>query len=136
MYPKQLLAITVAVPMLLSACNGRNPESPASSPQTAPATTAAPVETSVVEQWLGQWVGPEGTLLLLTRNSEGYEIKIQSLDGPNTYAGKAVSDHLEFQRNGVLESIHAGTGADTGMKWLAEKKHCLVIRQSEGFCRD
>jgi hypothetical protein len=34
------------------------------------------------------------------------------------------------------ESIHAGNGEDTGMKWLLDKKNCLIIKYGEGFCRD
>ena len=90
---------------------------------------------AVVDQWLGQWNGPEGTSLVLSKNGEKYVVKINSLDGPATYEGIAVGDHIEFQRDGKNESIHAGSGADTGMKWLLDEKNCLVIKASEGFCR-
>lgn len=88
------------------------------------------------DAWLGKWVGPEGTLLTLSRNGQGYDVAIQSLDGPATYAGVPVGDHVEFTRAGKRESLVAGNGAATGMKWLADKQHCLVIRPGEGFCRD
>lgn len=131
MHSRKCLALIAVLPAMLIACNSRTAE-----PPSAPTLPAASIEASVVNQWLGQWTGPEGTLLWLARKGAGYQIKIQSLDGPNTYEGQAVGDHIEFQRNGVTESIHAGSGIDTGMKWLADKKDCLVIRQSEGFCRD
>jgi hypothetical protein len=88
------------------------------------------------ETWLGRWMGPEGTFLHLSRNGDRYEVTIQDLDGPKTYPGKAAGDHLEFQRNGHVESIRATNGQETGMKWLQEKQNCLTIRSGEGFCRD
>jgi len=34
------------------------------------------------------------------------------------------------------ETIRATDGAGTGMKWLADRKDCLVVTVgSEGFCR-
>lgn len=88
------------------------------------------------DQWLGKWVGPEGTFLVLTKASTHYSVEVHSLDGPNTYDGVANGDSIEFQRNGKTESLHAGSGKDTGMKWLLDKKNCLVIQTGEGFCRD
>jgi hypothetical protein len=91
--------------------------------------------SALPDRWLGKWLGPEGTSLDLTKNGDRFVIKIVSLDGPATYEGISVSDHIEFQRNGERESIHAGNGKDTGMKWLLDEKNCLVIKKSEGFCR-
>jgi hypothetical protein len=91
---------------------------------------------AAVDQWLGQWNGPEGTYLRLAKKAGRYSVRIQSLDGVATYAATQVGDHIEFQRDGKTESIRAGSGEQTGMKWLLEKKHCLVIKLGEGFCRD
>ena len=104
--------------------------SEAKKPEAKTASTNA-----VVDQWIGQWNGPEGTFLVVSKNSDKYAVKINSLDGPATYEGIAVGDHIEFQRDGKNESIRAGSGADTGMKWLLGEKNCLVIKKSEGFCR-
>ncbi len=90
---------------------------------------------AVTDQWLGQWNGPEGTFLLLFKNGDKYAVKINSLDGPATYEGIAMGDHIEFQRDGKTESIRAGSGKHTGMKWLLGEKNCLVIKTGEGFCR-
>ncbi len=90
---------------------------------------------AVVDQWIGQWNGPEGTFLVLSKNGGKYAVKLNSLDGPATFEGIAVGDHIEFQRDGKNESIRAGSGADTGMKWLLGEKNCLLIKKSEGFCR-
>jgi hypothetical protein len=132
-----ILALSAVV---LSSCR-ETPQSepmpsPAPIPPTSEATAPLTSAPSIPDAWLGKWIGPEGTFLVLSQKGEGYEILIQSLDGPNTYAGVAVGGHLEFQRDGKTESIRAGSGQETGMKWLLEKKDCLVIRSGEGFCRD
>ncbi len=88
------------------------------------------------DKWLGQWNGPEGTFLKVEGGMGRYKVTIQDLDGPKSYAGTAVGEELEFDRNGKTESIRATNGVDTGMKWLSEKSNCLTIRPGEGFCRD
>ena len=86
--------------------------------------------------WIGQWNGPEGTFLRLDGGDGKYSITIQDLDGPRTYTGTATDGRIEFERNGVKESLHASNGAETGMKWLADKSDCLTVRPGEGYCRD
>lgn len=108
---------------------------PAPEPPAVPAPPLPPAP-ELADQWLGKWIGPEGTFLELARNGDAYSVTIQSLDGPASYQGKAALDRLEFMRDGKLESIHASSGAETGMKWLLEKKSCLTIKTGEGFCRD
>jgi hypothetical protein len=103
----------------------------------SPSPEIPPAGGSVsAEKWLGKWNGPEGTFLLLSRNGNRYLVKIQSLDGLDGYEGVATADGIRFPRNGKTESIHAGNGEDTGMKWLLDKKNCLIIKYGEGFCRD
>ena len=58
------------------------------------------------------------------------------LDGPRTFQGNAVGDQIEFERNGIKESLRATNGAETGMKWLSEKSNCLTVRAGEGYCRE
>ncbi len=96
---------------------------------TEPAAPAA-------DQWLGKWTGPEGTFLELAGGDGKYQVTIQNLDGPRTFPGKAAGDQLEFKRDGVRESVRASNGAETGMKWLGEKKDCLTVKAGEGYCRD
>lgn len=88
------------------------------------------------DAWLGKWIGPEGTFLVLSQHAGKYAVEIHSLDGPATYEGTAVGDRIEFVRDSKRESIHAGNGEDTGMKWLLDKKNCLIIKTGEGFCRE
>jgi hypothetical protein len=119
--------------LALTACGGRGDDA-GRTPPSAP-NEAAP--SDVTESWLGQWNGPEGTYLLLSKEGGRWMVTIQSLDGPQTYEGVAAGgDHLEFERDGKLESIRAASGQQTGMKWLLEKSDCLMIRTGEGFCRD
>jgi hypothetical protein len=53
-----------------------------------------------------------------------------------TYRGTATADSISFERNGKAETIRSGNGQQTGMKWLADKRVCLVIWLGEGYCRD
>lgn len=117
--------LAIALVLLLTACKAPAPPAP-----PAPPTPVA------AASWVGKWIGPEGTFLELAGQAGAYKVTIQSLDGPATYDAVAVEDRLEFQRNGTQETIHATSGADTGMKWLLDKKDCLTIKTGEGFCRD
>jgi hypothetical protein len=133
----------IAIMVLMTACQDRNqspagpsPTVPVSSAPTSPTTAPAASANNVTDKWLGRWNGPEGTYLLLSKRDDQYFVRIQSLDGPATYEGVAAGDRIEFKRDGKTESIRAGSGKETGMKWLLEKKNCLIIKQGEGFCRD
>lgn len=88
------------------------------------------------DRWLGQWNGPEGTFLRLAGGQGRYDITIQDLDGPRPYTGRAVNDHIEFERQGRTETLRATDGQATGMKWLDGKHDCLTIKPGEGYCRD
>ncbi len=125
------LACMGAIAVALAACQDRTPEA---LPAPAP-TPAAPAPAT--DAWLGQWNGPEGTYLRLAGSGGQYEVTIRNLDGPRTFPGKAAGDErIEFERDGVKESLRATHGAETGMKWLSEKKSCLTVRSGEGYCRD
>lgn len=86
--------------------------------------------------WVGQWRGPEGTFLEIDRAGSQYRITIVDLDGERSFRGELRRGTLTFVRDGVEESLRAGTGDDTGMKWLAGKHDCLVVKVGEGYCRD
>jgi hypothetical protein len=93
----------------------------------------APLSQS--DPWVGRWTGPEGTFLEVAASAGGYQLTLHNLDGPRQFQGKPVGDAIVFERNGVPEAIRKGTGAQTGMKWLAEKSDCLVVGPGEGYCR-
>ena len=113
-----------ALLLFLSGCGDRKAESGPTAVE--PAT----------EAWLGQWNGPEGTFMRIAGGQGNYEITIQNLDGPRNFQGSAVGSQIQFERDGVKESIRATNGAETGMKWLSEKSNCLTVRRGEGYCRD
>jgi heat shock protein HslJ len=92
--------------------------------------------TEVTNRWLGRWEGPEGTFLQLAKNGDKYVVEIQDLDGPKTFEGFGDGHRIRFTRDGKTEFISAGDGQATGMKWLADKKNCLLTKQGEGWCRD
>lgn len=88
------------------------------------------------QQWIGQWNGPEGTYLKIEQAEGGYNVVIRNLDGEDTYSAETTDSGFTFTRDGVEENIRLGTGEESGMKWLAEKPHCLIARTGEGYCRD
>jgi hypothetical protein len=92
--------------------------------------------SATADSWVGTWQGPEGTSLVIAKQDVGYEITITNLDGPRAFHGVAADELLQFERDGVTETLRAGDGAATGMKWLAGHKDCLVVKSGEGYCRD
>lgn len=99
------------------------------------ACSPEPQTTMDTAQWMGRWQGVEGTFLELTQTEGGYTVTIADLDGPRTFPATAEPQGFSFTRDGVKESIRTGTGEETGMKWLADKTDCLVIKSGEGYCR-
>ncbi len=135
-----LLISVATISVMMASCQSRNQSTAPSSPETGAAPTSTTSTSAAVNRptdaWVGQWIGPEGTYLLLSHDGEKYAVKIQSLDGPATYEGVASGNQIQFERHGKSEFIRAGSGEETGMKWLLEKKNCLIIKTGEGFCRD
>ena len=122
----------VTLSLILSGCEDRR----SGSAQFIAASASGRTSTPAADNWLGKWGGPEGTFLQLAGGNGKYEVTIQNLDGPRTFQGNAVGDQIEFERNGMKESLRATNGAATGMKWLSEKSNGLTVRAGEGYCRD
>ncbi|WP_059413635.1 hypothetical protein [Cupriavidus basilensis] len=125
-----LAALLVAI-VSMAGCSDRNSFSQKSAENT-PATVSAPR----TDEWLGKWTGPEGTFLELVGGHGKYDVTVQNLDGPRKFEGRYADGGIEFDRDGTREVIRATDGAETGMKWLADKKNCLTVRAGEGYCRD
>ena len=125
----QHLLGAMAVAAALAGC-GR----PATEPIASPAPAASPPAAGPA-RWIGRWQGPEGSFLDISGGAGAYRVTVQNLDGPRSFDATASEDAIRFTRDGVTETIRAGSGADTGMKWLADKKDCLVVKAGEGYCR-
>jgi hypothetical protein len=131
------LVLTVVGATLLASCNRRADHTRHQSESQRSASSVVAEPSAFPEVWLGSWTGPEGTSLLLSKTKANrYDVTIRSLDGVATYPGVWTHDEIDFIREGRTEHVRAGDGKDTGMKWLLEKKNCLVITLGEGFCRD
>lgn len=98
------------------------------------AASAIPVVTGAANM-VGQWNGPEGTYLQVAGASGKYAISIRNLDGTREFQGKGSEKGILFERDGKSETIRRTDGAGTGMKWLADKKECIVLQAGEGYCR-
>ena len=130
-------AIVFAPAGLFTGCQeSKAPGASSASPASSPAASSLSADSARIEPWIGKWDGPEGTFLQISKAGDSYEIVIRNLDGPRAFAATPVASGLQFSRDGRVETIHAGSGEDTGMKWLLDKKNCLVINKGEGYCRD
>lgn len=120
-----------------------------SKPTIEETRTPTPTFTAVVsvnpDTWVGKWVGPEGTALTISKTENSYTLKFEMLDGPITVAGSAAPEGIIFIRDadGITSTpdsktfiLKHGSGKDTGMKYLVDKQDCLIVQQSEGYCRD
>lgn len=131
---KYMSLLCAGVLSVLAACDQQADEAQAPA-QPVPKSAAAP-EPVHVSEWLGRWNGPEGTYLDIAEREIGYIVTIADLDGPRAFDGTGTEDGIVFTRDGEVLTIHAGTGEETGMKWLSGKRHCLVVKTGEGYCRD
>ena len=122
----------VTLTLIFTGCEDRR----SGSAQVIAASAPGKIFAAEADKWLGKWSGPEGTFLQLAGGNGKYEVTVQNLDGPRTFQGNAVGDRIEFERNGIKESLRATNGVETGMKWLSEKSNCLAVRAGEGYCRD
>jgi hypothetical protein len=89
----------------------------------------------MADRWVGQWNGPEGTFLRIAGGNGRYRVTLKNLDGPRSFAGTATANGIVFERDGIVERLRATDGAGPGMKWLADRSDCLVVRTGEGYCR-
>ncbi|MDC7675456.1 hypothetical protein [Asticcacaulis machinosus] len=134
--------VIVGLCVAVSACS-RAPEPPQNPPELPPvgaempasATAAMPSVPDWPKNWAGRWTGPEGTWLEIKPLNGAFEVAIQNLDGVRTFPAAFQQGGLAFTRDGVEHIIRAGSGADTGMKWLADKSNCLIVMTGEGYCR-
>ncbi len=145
---KKRYAMMICMALALAACDDRSQGAPADdekihaedlTPAPVPPLVAAEEARGVpvhVSEWMGRWNGPEGTYLDISEREIGYKITVSDLDGPRDFDGVASAENITFERDGKEIVIRPGSGAETGMKWLADKKHCLIVQAGEAYCRD
>jgi hypothetical protein len=150
----RIAPLLLAGAALLSACSKQPTNETAAVPQNTamdieevpadegPNVGAADLDvgegTAETDTWVGKWTGVEGLVLDIAKTATPgtYDVKVTLMDGSGSYTGTGAGDVIRFERGGVQETIRKATGDQTGLKWLAGKKNCLVIKQGEGFCRD
>jgi hypothetical protein len=118
---------------LLAACSPQ----PAEMKSAGPRMEAAKMAPPATDEWLGKWIGVEGNYLQIDAGDAPgvYTITEGTLDGQLRYTGQTTGDGIAFTNAGKTGKISAGAGPDTGLKYLADKKNCLVIESGRGFCR-
>jgi hypothetical protein len=131
----KLIAATVAA-LALAACSP--PAQTSAAPSETPMVSAdAKKPAPPTDAWIGKWIGVEGNFLDMQAGSAPgvYAITEQTLDGPKTFVGTGKDMTIEIVDGGKTLAIHAGSGDDTGLKYLAGKTDCLIIESGRGFCR-
>ncbi|WP_414902841.1 hypothetical protein ACMT1E_06510 [Sphingomonas flavalba] len=142
-------AALTTVALLLLACSGKGPADNAAEARDRlpPGNALPPPEFEVVppdesasptDAWIGRWAGVEGLVLdIASADAPGrYALTVTLLDGTSRYEGVADGNVIHFTRAGRPETLRAVLGEETGLKYLAGKHDCLMIRAGEGFCRD
>ena len=135
---KKILFVLSAV-ALLTACD-KAKEAPKPAPPSVQATLVP--ETPPTDQWVGKWIGVEGLNLTIAKDDSvgrgHYILTMQyglDADDSGTFKGEAAEDGIAFTRPDGPQLLRAGDGAATGLKWLADKKDCLIVATGEGYCR-
>ena len=125
---------------LLAACNQESKPAPKPAPASVQATLVPP--TPPTDQWVGKWTGVEGLHLSIAKDDSigrgHYLLTMQyglDADDSGTFKGEATEDGIAFTRPDGPQLLRAGDGAATGLKWLADKKDCLIVATGEGYCR-
>ncbi|MBW4331883.1 hypothetical protein KY084_13500 [Stakelama sp. CBK3Z-3] len=103
---------------------------------------AGPVKPGRYDDWIGKWVGVEGTYLDIKKPTDedseaDYELTMQyDLDHKGTFDGTATDHGIAFSRPDGNHVLKKATGDQTGLKYLAGKRNCVMVKQGEGYCRD
>ena len=136
---KNLFVLSVVA--LLAACNQEAKEAPKPAPASVQATLVP--ATPPTDQWVGKWIGVEGLNLTIAKDDSigrgHYLLTMQyglDADDSGTFKGEAAEDGIAFTRPDGPQQLSAGNGEATGLKWLADKKDCLIVDTGEGYCRD
>jgi len=125
---------------LLAACNQEHKAPTQPAPPSVQATLVPP--TPPTDQWVGKWIGVEGLNLTVAKDDAvgrgHYLLTMQyGLDAEDagTFKGEEADNGIAFTRPDGPQMLRAGDGEATGLKWLADKKDCLIVATGEGYCR-
>ncbi|WP_323145666.1 membrane lipoprotein lipid attachment site-containing protein [Pseudomonas marginalis] len=136
---KKILFVLSAL-ALLTACNQASTPAPKPAPPSVQATLVP--ETPSTDKWVGKWIGVEGLHLTIVKDDSvgrgHYLLTMQyglDADDSGTFKGEAAEDGIAFTRPDGPQLLRAGDGEATGLKWLADKKDCLIVATGEGYCR-
>lgn len=96
------------------------------------------------DDWVGKWLGVEGLYLNISKKegTEGagkyiLDMKYGLDEGDSGhFQGYAVAEGIAFTRMNENYVLRRGSGEETGLKWLARKKHCFIVQFGEAYCRD
>lgn len=91
--------------------------------------------------WAGLWIGVEGLFVFITLAGPGaYELEMMGETDEEKdnirVSGRDAEGGIAFERDGETLLLRSATGEETGLKWLADMKKCLMVQEYEGFCRD
>ena len=138
MYRRQLLVATAISCLLISACKKVEEVPVADATETVTVPEQAVTAMVDVAAWAGKWTGPEGLYVNITPGTGGkIALEMQSdLVTKGSYEGMATADGISFKRGDEMLTLKKATGDQTGLKYLAGKKNCLMVKSGEGFCRD
>lgn len=156
--PKLLYPILLTPLLLAAACSETDTKSGDQQAASNESVTSgsAPAETGNVKQvevetakaedipenrfdsWAGKWTGPEGMYAIVKPLGKGqFKLEMQSdLDTKGSYSGNAEEHGIRFTRNGEKFLLYRASGNETGLKYLAGKQECLMVKAGEGYCRD
>lgn len=149
---KSMILAGAAALALLSGCQKADAPAPADTTTTEVPVETVPTETADTGEgavdpaaashrfasWAGKWTGVEGMYVTITAAEPGkYKLEMQSdLDTRGTYDGADSEHGIKFKRGAEELSLRRGSGDETGLKYLAGKKECLIVKSGEGYCRD
>ncbi|HMO75917.1 MAG TPA: hypothetical protein PKD48_11305 [Sphingopyxis sp.] len=146
MHKGMMLTAAAATALLLTGCEKAEAPAPVEMTEvpveTVPDESADAVDPATAPHRFaslaGRWTGVEGMYVVVTTAAPGkYRLEMQSdLDTKGTYDGADGEHGIRFTRGGEQLTLRRGNGDETGLKHLAGKQDCLVVKDGEGYCRD
>lgn len=142
---RTILIGAAALLCLTGGCEKAEAPAPAETTTEVPVETAPPADATAAAaaphrfaNWAGKWTGVEGMYVTITPADPGrYKLEMQSdLDTRGSYDGRDSEHGIQFERGGEQLSLTRASGNQTGLKYLAAKTECLIVKTGEGYCRD